>query len=171
MVLELKAPHGTSLEDLFPLLPIFLSYVLSFVYVAIYWNNHHHTFQIVKHVDGPTLWANVHLLFWLSLIPFATAWTGENHFAPTTVALYGLVFLMSAIAYYILIRVLLSTHGNNSELAKAIGSDFKGKISVLFYVLAVIASFWIPYLALAIYFLVAVIWFIPDKRMEKVYKR
>jgi uncharacterized membrane protein len=171
MVLELKAPHGRELYNLTPLFPVFLSYILSFLYVAIYWNNHHHMFQVAKHVTGKTLWANIHLLFWLSLIPFATAWSGENHFAPIPVALYGFVFLMSAIAYFILSRVLLSTHGNDSEFAKAVGSDVKGKVSLLMYLVSIPVSFWYPYLALTVYFLVAIIWIVPDTRMEKIYRR
>jgi uncharacterized membrane protein len=168
MVLELKVPHGAEFSNLTPLLPVFLSYFLSFIYIAIYWNNHHHLFQIVKHVNGPTLWANVHLLFWLSLVPFVTAWSGENHFEKLPVALYGCVLLCAAVAYYILTLVLLSSHGKDSELAKAIGSDFKGKISLVFYALAIPAAFWSAYIALAFYIVVAIIWLVPDRRIEKV---
>lgn len=171
MVLELKVPHGTEMSNLAPLAPIFLSYVLSYVYIAIYWNNHHHMFQVVKHVNGSTLWANIHLLFWLSLLPFVTAWAGENHFAPTPVAAYGVVLFMGAISYYILTRALLASHGQSSELAIALGNDFKGKISVVLYALAIPIALWLPIVALLIYILVALIWLVPDKRMEKVYKK
>ncbi len=170
MVLELKVPHGVNFSDLLPLASVLLSYVLSFVYLAIYWNNHHHMFQVAKHVTGATLWANMHLLFWLSLFPFVTAWAGENHFAPAPVAAYGLVLFMAANAYYLLTRVLLKSHGQSSEIARAIGSDLKGKISVLFYAVAVAIAFWFPEISLFIYVLVALIWLIPDKRMENVFK-
>lgn len=170
MVLELKAPHGDDASSLFALTPIFLSYVLSFVYVAIYWNNHHHLFQLVKHVNGPTLWANIHLLFWLSLVPFVTAWSGENHFASFPVAIYGTVLFMAAIAYYVLVRTLLKVHGHGSELARAIGTDFKGKISAVLYAVAIPLSLWSPYAGLFLYILVACIWIIPDRRIERVLK-
>lgn len=168
MVLELKVPHGDDFATLLPLWPVFLSYVLSFVYVAIYWNNHHHLFQIVKHVDGRVLWPNVHLLFWLSLIPFVTAWSGENHFAPVPVALYGVVLLMAGAAYYILTQSLLRVHGGNEELAKALGRDVKGKLSVVAYLVAIPLAFVSSWLALAIYILMAMVWLIPDSRVEKV---
>lgn len=171
MVLELKVPHGTELSNLAPLAPVFLSYVLSFIYVAIYWNNHHHMFQVAKHVNGPTLWANVNLLFWLSLLPFVTGWAGENHFAPTPVAAYGFIFLMAGISYYILTQALLSSHGKDSEIAKALGNDFKGKISVVLYALAIPLAYWATAIALLIYVLVAIIWIVPDQRMERVYKK
>lgn len=171
MVLELKVPHGDTVADLIPLVPIFLSYFLSFVYVAIYWNNHHHMLQVAKHVNGPTLWANIHLLFWLSLIPFVTAWSGENHFAATPVAAYGFILFMAGFAYFLLARALLKSHGNESEIAKAIGTDFKGKISVVIYAISIPVAFKFPLFSLALYVLVALIWFIPDKRMEKAYKR
>ena len=167
MVLEMKVPHGTDLESLKPLLPVFLSYVLSFVYVGIYWNNHHHLFQAVKHLKGGVLWANLHLLFWLSLFPFVTGWMGENHFAPVTVALYGGVLLMAGVAYTILVRVLLACHEKDSALAKAIGSDFKGWISIVTYTLGVPLAFWLPWISLALYFAVAVLWLVPDRRIEK----
>src|SRR5215216_3294670 len=141
MVLELKAPHGASLTDLRPLIPVFLSYVLSFIFVGIYWNNHHHLFHAVEHVDGRILWANLHLLFWLSLIPFVTGWMGENHFSTWPVACYGAVLLFAAIAYFILTRVIVSYHGRDSALAKALGKDFKGKVSALFYAAAIPLSF------------------------------
>jgi uncharacterized membrane protein len=166
MVLELKVPHGASLDALAPLLPVFLSYVLSFIYVGIYWSNHHHLLQAVKHVDGRTLWANLHLLFWLSLIPFVTGWMGENHFGAWPVASYGVVLLSAAVAYFILARVLISYHGRDSAIAKALGKDFKGKVSVAFYALAIPLSFVSSWLACALYVLVAVMWLIPDRRIE-----
>lgn len=171
MALELKVPHGDGLGALAGLAPIFLSYVLSFVYIAIYWNNHHHLFQLVHHISGSTLWANMHLLFWLSLVPFATAWSGENHFATLPVAAYGCVLFMSAVAYFILTRTLLAKHGKDSDLAKALGNDFKGKISAVFYAVAIPLAFLSPYIALAFYVLVACMWLVPDKRVEKVTKR
>jgi uncharacterized membrane protein len=167
LVLEIKVPHAEDFGALVPLWPVFVSYVLSFIYLGIYWNNHHHLLQAAQNVSGPVLWANLHLLFWLSLCPFATAWMGENHFAPMPVALYGFDLLMAAIAYTILVRFLLTVHGKDSTLAKAIGSDFKGNISLVIYV-AAIALTWInAYISLALYFLVAAIWFIPDRRIEK----
>jgi len=170
MVLELKIPHGDSIENLQPLIPVFLSYVLSFVYVGIYWNNHHHLMQIVKRISGSTLWTNMHLLFWLFLIPFATAWSGENHFSLWPVVIYGFVLLCSAISYYILVRSLLATHEENSDLAKAIGGDFKGKVSVVIYIVAMLSAFLSTYIAISLYVLVALIWFIPDSRVEKIIK-
>ncbi len=170
MVLELKVPHGDDFTSLTPMLPVFLSYVLSFIYVGIYWNNHHHLFQIVKNINGPVLWANTHLLFWLSLIPFVTAWSGENHFAQTPVALYGFVLLMAAIAYFILTKTLLKLHGADSAIAAAIGSDFKGKISALLYAAAIPLAFVNSAIALAIYVFVGAMWLVPDKRVENVIK-
>jgi len=167
MVLEIKPPHGTNLNDLRALLPVFLSYVMSFVYVGIYWNNHHHLLHATQHVTGGVLWANLHLLFWLSLTPFATDWMGETHFAPWTVALYGTVLLLAAIAYTILTKTLIAHHGKSSTLAASIGSDTKGKISVVIYVIAVLLSFRLPRIACALYALVAVMWLIPDPRIEK----
>jgi uncharacterized membrane protein len=167
MVLELKVPHEADLAALRPLIPVFLSYVLSFINLGIYWNNHHHMFQAVRQVNGKILWANMHLLFWLSLIPFVTAWTGENFFAPVPVAFYGIVLLMSAIAYYILSRVLIFHHGKESTLAIAIGRDFKGKISLVIYAVAVLLSLVISWLALLLYVSVAIMWLIPDRRIEK----
>jgi uncharacterized membrane protein len=149
-------------------LPVFLSYLLSFVFLGIYWNNHHHLFQAVRHVDGRILWANLHLLFWLSLTPFVTAWMGENHFAAWPVALYGLVLLFSGVAYYILVRVLIARHGRQSTLAHAMGEDFKGKISVVLYALAIPLAFLDSRISRAIYVVVAVTWLIPDRRIEKV---
>lgn len=167
MVLELKVPHGATWADLRELLPVMVSYVLSFVNVGIYWNNHHHLLQAVKQVDGRVLWANMHLLFWLSLMPFATAWMGENDFAALPTALYGGVLFLSAIAYTILVRVLLAVHGRDSTLATAIGSDVKGNISLVLYLLAVPLAFFLPWLAGVLYVLVAIIWFVPDRRIEK----
>jgi uncharacterized membrane protein len=171
MVLELKVPHEASWEALLPLVPKLVSYALSFIYVGIYWNNHHHLFQSVKHVNGRILWANLHLLFWLSLFPFVTGWMGENNFVFETVVLYGSVLLMAAIAYYILVRSLLTLHGQDSVLATAIGPDFKGKASILIYLLAIALAFVNSWFAWALYLLVAVIWLIPDRRIEKTLVR
>jgi uncharacterized membrane protein len=167
MVLEIKVPHGTDLAALRPLIPVFLSYILSFLYVGIYWNNHHHLFQAVRYVNGRVLWANMHLLFWLSLFPFATGWMGENHFAPTPVSLYGAVLLLAASAYYILTRVLIEHHGQDSTLAIAMGRDFKGKVSLAIYALAIPLSFVYPLAACGLYVLVSIIWLIPDRRIER----
>ncbi|MET0621417.1 MAG: TMEM175 family protein [Pyrinomonadaceae bacterium] len=166
MVLELKVPHGVDLAALGPLIPVALSYVLSFIYVGIYWSNHHHLLHAVRHVNGRILWANLHLLFWLSLVPFVTGWMGENHFAAWPVALYGAVLLCSAVAYYILARVLISYHGRDSALAKALGKDFKGKVSVVIYAAAIPLAFVNPWLACALYVVVAIMWLIPDRRIE-----
>ena len=171
MVLEIKSPHGIGLAALQPLLPVFLSYGLSFVYVGIYWNNHHHLLQAAEHVDGGVLWANLHLLFWLSLIPFATAWMGENHFEPWPVALYGVVLLFAAIAYFFLTKTLIARHGKDSTLAASIGNDRKGKVSVVIYAVAISLSFVLPRIACICYVLVAVMWLIPDPRIEKVLDR
>jgi uncharacterized membrane protein len=168
MVLELKVPHGTALADLQPLVPVFLSYVLSFVYLGIYWNNHHHLLHASARVDGRILWANMHLLFWLSLIPFVTGWMGENHFAAVPVALYGVVLLMAAVSYNLLVRALLARHGADSVLARAIGSDFKGNVSMAAYVAAILAAFPGRWLACAIYVAVAILWLVPDRRIERV---
>jgi uncharacterized membrane protein len=167
MVLEMKVPHGTDWSALQPLLPVFGSYVLSFVYVGIYWNNHHHLFQAVKHVRGSVLWANLHLLFWLSLFPFVTGWMGENHFAALPVAVYGGVLALAAVAYYILVRTLLSGHGPDSTLAQAIGSDFKGKISLVIYLCGIPVSAFLPWLAVGLYSIVAILWLVPDRRIER----
>jgi len=166
MVLEMKVPHGTDLAALAPLVPVFLSYVLSFVYVGIYWNNHHHLFQVVKHVRGSVLWANLHLLFWLSLFPFVTGWMGENHFATVPVVSYGVVLIMAAIAYSILVRVLLVGHGAGSELALALGSDLKGKVSVVLYAVGIPMAFVNRWVALGCYLVVALTWLVPDRRIE-----
>jgi uncharacterized membrane protein len=171
MVLELKVPHGADLAALEPLVPVFLSYVLSFVYVAIYWNNHHHLLQAVKQVNGPILWANTHLLFWISLFPFATAWMGENHFATLPVAMYGVVLLCAALAYTVLVRTLLKHHEKDSVLAKAIGSDFKGNISLALYVAGIGLSFVAWWLGALVYAAVACIWLVPDTRIEKTLAR
>jgi uncharacterized membrane protein len=168
MVLELKVPHGGDITNLMPLIPVFISYILSFIFVAIYWNNHHHTMQIVQKVNGSVLWANMHLLFWLSTIPFATAWMGENNFSTWPVALYGVVLLMCAIAYTIFLFCLVNLHGQASAIAIALGKDFKGKISLLCYLLAIPLAFYFPWVSYALYILVALIWLIPDSRIEKV---
>jgi uncharacterized membrane protein len=167
MVLELHVPHGHHLEDLIPLLPVFFSYILSFVYVGIYWNNHHHMIYAAKTINGLILWANLHLLFWLSLIPFATAWMGENHFARWPVILYGAVLIMNGVAYTILCRLLIREAGAGSPLAIALGKDWKGKISIVIYAAAIALAFISPWIATGLYVLVAVIWFIPDKRIER----
>lgn len=167
MVLGMKEPQGADLASLAPVLPTLVSYVLSFVFLGIYWNNHHHLFQAVDRVNGTVLWANLHLLFWLSLIPFATSWMGETGFAVLPVAIYGVVLLLAASAYFILVRALLSLHGNDSLLATALGSDLKGKLSLLLYLLAVPLAFFNSWLAYGVYILVAVIWLVPDRRIEK----
>ena len=167
MVLELRPPHESNLAALRPLWPVFLSYVLSFVFLGIYWSNHHHLLQAAEHVNGRVLWANLHLLFWLSLVPFVTAWMGETHFLGWTVALYGVVQLFAGIAYYILVHTLLSLHGSKSLIATALGSDFKGKISIVIYLVAIGLSFVNTWLAFAIYVLVVVMWLVPDKRIER----
>jgi TMEM175 potassium channel family protein len=167
MVLELSVPHGDGPGSLVPLAPVFLSYVLSFVFLGIYWSNHHHMLQAVQRVNGGILWSNLYLLFWLSLVPFVTAWMGENHFAAWPVAVYGAVLFMAGIAYYILSQALIRHHGKDSALAKAVGTDFKGRISIGFYAVAIVFSFWNRWVALGIYVLVAVMWLIPDQRIEK----
>ena len=171
MVLELRPPTGTDLASLTPLLPVFLSYALSFVFLGIYWSNHHHLLQAIKHVDGRVLWANLHLLFWLSLTPFVTAWMGENHFAPWPVALYGFVLLFSAIAYFMLTKFLIAAHGEDSLLAAALGGDFKGQISLVIYGVAIMLSFVAPWASCALYVLVAIMWLVPDRRIEKTLKQ
>ena len=168
MVLEMKVPHGTDLAALKPVLPVFLSYVLSFIYVGIYWNNHHHMLHVTTNVSGGILWANLHLLFWLSLFPFATGWMGENHLASTPTAIYGLVLLMAAIAYYILQRAIIARQGPESVLAEAVGCDWKGKLSPVIYFAAVPLAFVSSWIASALYVAVALLWLIPDRRIERV---
>ena len=170
MVLEIKVPHGHNLIDLKPLIPVVMSYVLSFIYLAIYWNNHHHLLHTVKHVSGDILWANLHLLFWLSLVPFVTGWIGENNFAPIPMALYGVVLLMAAIAYFILQSRILKRHGPDSILARAIGKDIKGKISPILYTIAIVSNYFSQWIAGGIYVLVALIWLVPDKRIEIIFR-
>jgi uncharacterized membrane protein len=171
MVLELKAPEGHSIAALIPLAPVFLSYVLSFIYVGIYWNNHHHMLHTCAETTGGIQWANLHLLFWLSLIPFATAWLSENHYASGPSALYGAILLMSAVAWVILQQqIIRSQEGKRNVLKEAIGDDFKGKVSVMMYVVGIAAAFWQPRISLTLYALTALIWLIPDKRIEKAVK-
>jgi uncharacterized membrane protein len=167
MVLELKVPHGTTLEALQPLIPVFLSYVLSFVYVGIYWNNHHHMLHAVSSVTGGVLWANLNLLFWLSLFPFTTGWLGENHFAPLPAAVYGVVLLAAAVSYWVLQQTIIRGQGSSSVLRKAIGSDWKGKLSPLLYLVGIVATTFSTWLALATYVAVALIWLVPDRRIER----
>lgn len=171
MVLEMKVPHGENIEALVPVIPVFLSYVLSFIYLGIYWNNHHHMLHITQRVSGPILWANLHLLFWLSLIPFATGWVGENHFASAPTALYGIVLLLAAIAYYVLQRVIIASQGAGSLLKQAIGRDWKGKLSPVLYASAIPMAFWWPWLSLGLYVFVALLWLIPDRRIENALKQ
>jgi len=167
MVLELKVPHDASWSALAPVAPVFLTYVLSFVFIGIYWSNHHHLLQAVQRINGKVLWANLHLLFWLSLTPFVTGWMGENRFAAVPAAMYGIVLLFAAIAYFILARALLSIHAPDSVLATALGADFKGKISMVIYLLAIPLAFVRSWLACGLYVLVAVMWLVPDRRIEK----
>jgi uncharacterized membrane protein len=166
MVLELKVPHGESFDALLPLLPVLVSYVLSFIYVGIYWNNHHHMLHASSRVNGRVMWANLHLLFWLSLVPFVTSWMGENHFATLPVALYGVVLLMNGLAYSFLAQSLIGEHGKESALATALGKDRKGWLSVVLYVVGIALSFVHPWLGFAVYIGVAIMWFIPDRRIE-----
>ena len=168
MVLELKVPHGDTIEALKPLRPVFLSYVLSFLYVGIYWNNHHHMLHASEHVSGPILWGNLHLLFWLSLFPVTTAWMGENHYAAAPSALYGVVLLMAAIAYWILQQLIIASQGSESLLKRAVGADWKGKLSPVLYVAGIGAAFWSARIAQLIYLGVAILWLVPDRRIEKV---
>jgi TMEM175 potassium channel family protein len=169
-VLELKVPHGEGIETLAPLLPVFLSYVLSFVYLGIYWNNHHHMLHVTQRVTGPMLWANLHLLFWLSLIPFATGWMGENHFAAAPSALYGVVLLMAGIAYLILQQLIIASQGPDSILKKAVRGDWKGKVSPVLYAAAILSAFWWKWISLGLYVVVAMLWLIPDRRIEHLLK-
>ena len=168
MVLEMKVPHGAGLKNLLPVLPVFLSYVLSFIYLGIYWNNHHHMLHTCKKVTGPILWANLHLLFWLSLIPFTTGWMGENHFAAAPTALYGVVLLMAAIAYWLLQQLIIASQGKDSLLKKAVGNDWKGKLSPILYGAAVLLAFQWKWSAVVLYVLVALMWLVPDRRIEKM---
>ena len=168
MVLELKVPHGDSFEALGALLPTFVSYALSFIYLAIYWNNHHHMLHAVTKVNGSILWANTHLLFWLSLVPFATAWMGENHFSARPVALYGAVLFMAAVAYFLLSQCLIHHQGAGSLLGKAVGNDVKGRISLVIYVVAILCSFANRWVGFGLYWVVAMVWLVPDRRIEKV---
>jgi uncharacterized membrane protein len=171
MVLELKVPHEVDLAALKPLLPVFLSYVLSFIYIGIYWNNHHHLLHTIKHVSGGILWANLHLLFWLSLFPIATAWIGENHVAPLPTALYGFVLLMAAIAWHILQHAIIAKHGRDSLLATAVGRDLKGKLSAALYLAAMPLSFLNAWLANALFVFVALLWLVPDRRIERILEK
>ena len=171
MVLEMKVPRGDNLTALQPLIPVFFSYVLSFVFLGIYWNNHHHMLHTCEHVTGGVLWANLHLLFWLSLFPFITGWMGENHFATIPTALYGFVLLMAAVAYYILQTVIVASQGNNSLLARAIGRDIKGKLSPILYVVAILFAFVDQWISDAIYVLVALMWLVPDRRIERIFEK
>ena len=168
MVLEMKVPSGDHLAALGPVIPVFLSYVLSFAYLGIYWNNHHHMLHTVRRVTGPILWANLHLLFWLSLVPFATHWMGANHFAAVPTALYGAVLLMAGVAYYLLQQLIITSQGPESLLKRAVQGDWQGKSTPLIYLVAILLSFWSPRLAQALYVLVALIWLVPDRRIERV---
>lgn len=168
MVLEIKTPEGTDFKSLLKIFPVFISYVLSFIYVAIYWNNHHHMMHTVKKVTGGILWANLHLLFWLSLVPFATAWIGEHHFAPFPMLFYGFILLMCAVSYFILQNLIIKAHGADSLLSKAVGKDFKGKISAVLYIIAILSTYYHEVISGIIYIFVALMWLIPDKRIEKI---
>jgi uncharacterized membrane protein len=167
MVLEMRVPHGDSLDDLLPVLPVFLSYVLSFVYVGIYWNNHHHMLHAASTVTGGILWANLNLLFWLSLFPFATGWMGENHFTSTPVALYGVVVFMASIAYYVLQQTIIHAEGPESVLRRAVGADWKGRLSSALYVVSIVVARWAPGASEAIFVIVALIWLVPDRRISR----
>jgi uncharacterized membrane protein len=167
MVLELPTPHGTSWSALHGALPVLLCYVLSFVYLGIYWNNHHHMLQATQRVSGPMLWANLHLLFWLSLVPFTTAWLGENELAPAPAAAYGIVLIAAAMAYYLLQRVIIHSQGHDSVVARAVGRDLKGKASPFIYAVGILLSLVVPWLGIAVYTLVALIWLVPDRRLER----
>jgi uncharacterized membrane protein len=171
IVLEMKVPHGTDLADLKPILPVFLSYVLSFIYIGIYWSNHHHLLHATHRVSGGILWANLHLLFWLSLVPFVTGWTGENHFAALPAALYGLVLLLVGVAYTILQSTIVARQGRDSILASELGRDRKGKLSLALYVVGIGGSFVSPWLGGALYVLVAALWLVPDRRLERVVEK
>jgi uncharacterized membrane protein len=166
MVLEMKVPHDAAIQELWKIAPVFMSYVLSFIYIGIYWNNHHHLMHATQKISGAAMWANSHLLFWLSLMPFASGWMGENHFAKWPVVVYGVVLIMNSIAYYILVRCLLKANGKDSTLAKALGSDVKGKISTAIYAVGIAIAFFNTWISLALYAIVAIIWLVPDKRIE-----
>jgi len=166
MVLEMKVPHGESIDSLLPVVPVFLSYVLSFVYVGIYWNNHHHMLHASRKISGAVLWANLHLLFWLSLFPFATGWMGENHFSAIPSALYGVVLLMAAIAYWVLQQTIIACEGPTSVLKSVVGGDWKGKLSPWIYLFGIVSTFWVQWLAQALYILMALVWLVPDRRIE-----
>jgi uncharacterized membrane protein len=168
MVLELKVPHGGEFESLKPLLPVLLSYILSFIYLGIYWNNHHHLLHAAEKITGGVLWANLHLLFWLSLVPFVTAWMGENHFAPATMSVYGIVLLMAGVAYWVLQRQLMHVNGENSVLTRAVGKDLKGKASPFLYLLGIFSAFTNEWISGGIYLFVALMWLIPDTRIERI---
>jgi len=168
MVLELRAPHDTHLASLWPLAPVAVSYVLSFVYLGIYWNNHHHMLHVTQRIGGGVLWANLHLLFWLSLVPFVTAWMGENHFAPVPTAAYGVVLLLTALAYTVLQQTIIAIEGRDSRLAAAVGRDRKGKLSLVFYIIGIPTALFAPWMACALYVAVAIIWLVPDRRIERV---
>ena len=168
MVLEIKVPHGENVSALLPLLPVFLSYVLSFIYIGIYWNNHHHMLHTVHHVSGSILWANLHLLFWLSLVPFATGWMGENHFSALPTLVYGFVLLMAAVAYWLLQNIIIASQGEASILRQAVKKDWKGKSSIVAYAIAVALAQWISWLSLLLYVLIALVWLLPDQRIERV---
>lgn len=168
MVLELKVVHDSSIEALTKIIPTFLSYVLSFIYIGIYWNNHHHLLHTLNKISGSILWANLHLLFWLSLIPFTTAWMGENNFAPAPTGVYGVVMFMAGIAFFILQHMIITSQGEDSILKKAVGNDLKGKISPVLYVIAIPFAFWFQWISIGLYILVAIIWLVPDKRIERV---
>jgi uncharacterized membrane protein len=168
MVLELKVPHGESIDALAPMIPVFLSYVLSFAYVGIYWNNHHHLLHTCDRVTGAILWANLHLLFWLSLFPFATAWMGENHYAAAPSAIYGVILFMAAVAYFILQQCIIASQGPDSLLKRAVRADWKGKLSPVLYLIGIASAFWSHWLAQGLYLLVALLWLVPDRRMERV---
>jgi uncharacterized membrane protein len=170
MVLEMKVPHGTELDDLKPILPVFLSYVLSFIYIGIYWSNHHHLLHATRRVSGGILWANLHLLFWLSLVPFVTGWMGENHLAALPAALYGLVLLLAGVAYLVLQRAIVTRQDSDSSLASELGRDRKGKLSLILYVVGIGLAFVSPGLAAALYALVAAMWLVPDRRLERAVK-
>lgn len=170
MVLEMKVPHDPTFEGLIPIIPVFISYLISFIYLGIYWNNHHHLLHSIKKVSGGVLWANLHLLFWLSLVPFVTGWMGENHFAPATMTLYGFVLLMAAISYWILAHTLMRQHGKDSLISQALGNDIKGKISIVIYISGIVVAFFNHWISAGLYVFVALMWLVPDTRIEKAIK-